>query len=61
MYSLKPTREQLDFIKVLENKLDIVFTGITRRDAKIFIAKNYKTLVDIRRDIKYKRNRSRKE
>lgn len=61
MYSLKPTREQLDFIKVLENKLDIVFTGITRRDAKIFIAKNYKTLVDIRRDIKYKRNRSRKK
>ena len=43
-YKEKPTKNQLNFIKVIEEKLDIKFNGETKKDAAIFIGKNYSVI-----------------
>ena len=43
-YQEKPTEKQLQFISVIEDKLNIQFNGETRKDAAIFIQKNYSVI-----------------
>lgn len=43
-YQERPTNNQMQFIGVIEEKLGVKFNGETKKDAAVFISKNYSVI-----------------